>query len=113
MYQKSNIYFTTNLLIIMILNQFPLGDEVMLFVSKLDTKKIQIRFFEEAEQHAWEHYVETADLDIHYQHAISFKTPAYHNENITLNVKVSIIFANKTIFKLICGVFFSFRFSIN
>jgi hypothetical protein len=86
----------------------------MLFVSKLDTKNIKIRFFNEEDgKLVWEHFVEASELDIHYQHAISFKTPAYQDEeNITCNVEVS-IGSSYLLAKKSSNFVFFFRFPIN
>jgi hypothetical protein len=92
----------------------PLGDQVMLFVSKVDKKNIRIRFFEEddAGNIIWEDFGEFSENNVHHQYGISFKTPAYRNPNISLDVEVSILYT-RTIFLLKLRVILSGFLSIN
>lgn len=52
-------------------------------------RNVSIRFYEKkGGAVVWEEYVEEEQLKVHYQTAIAFKPPMYHNLNITEPVKV-------------------------
>lgn len=72
------------------------GDQVMLFVSKVDKKNIEIRFFEEDDAGngnlVWEAYGDFSENNVHHQYGISFRTPPYRNLNIDSDVEVQAYF---------------------
>ncbi|XP_059143365.1 putative transcription factor p65 homolog isoform X2 [Physella acuta] len=66
------------------------GDEVFLLCDKVNKEDIKIRFFEENEQGnmVWEDFGDFGQGDVHRQYAIVFRTPPYHNLEITKPVEV-------------------------
>lgn len=67
------------------------GREVILLCDRIAKDDIQLRFYEEREgKVVWETYTDISPTDVHKQVAICFKTPKYHNENITQPVMARI-----------------------
>ncbi|XP_055606243.1 LOW QUALITY PROTEIN: nuclear factor NF-kappa-B p110 subunit [Uranotaenia lowii] len=66
------------------------GEEVFMFVEKVCKNNIKIRFYEldEYDQEIWQDWGMFSEADVHHQYAIAFKTPAYHNKDITEPVEV-------------------------
>ncbi|XP_058836627.1 nuclear factor NF-kappa-B p110 subunit isoform X2 [Topomyia yanbarensis] len=66
------------------------GEEVFMFVEKVCKNNIKIRFYEtdEYDQEVWQGWGSFSEADVHHQYAIAFKTPAYHNKDITEPVEV-------------------------
>ncbi|XP_058466428.1 nuclear factor NF-kappa-B p110 subunit [Malaya genurostris] len=66
------------------------GEEVFMFVEKVCKNNIKIRFYEldEFDQEIWQGWGSFSEADVHHQYAIAFKTPAYHNKDITEPVEV-------------------------
>ncbi|XP_021697567.1 nuclear factor NF-kappa-B p110 subunit isoform X1 [Aedes aegypti] len=66
------------------------GEEVFMFVEKVCKNNIKIRFYEldEYDQEIWQDWGSFSEADVHHQYAIAFKTPAYHNKDITEPVEV-------------------------
>ncbi|BFZ11484.1 hypothetical protein BsWGS_14523 [Bradybaena similaris] len=67
------------------------GDEVFLLCDKVNKEDIKIRLFEENDQGntIWEDFGDFGQGDVHRQYAIVFRTPAYHSQDITKPVEVS------------------------
>ncbi|XP_064071534.1 nuclear factor NF-kappa-B p110 subunit isoform X1 [Vanessa tameamea] len=68
------------------------GDDVFIFVEKVNKKNIKVRFFEldENGDRVWTAEASFPPSDVHHQYGIVFKTPAYSDRKITSNVKVHI-----------------------
>ncbi|XP_050664074.1 putative transcription factor p65 homolog isoform X2 [Leptidea sinapis] len=66
------------------------GDEVFIFVEKVNRKNIQVRFFEtdESGDRIWSKEADFQHGDVHHQYAIAFRTPAYRDKSIASNVEV-------------------------
>ncbi|XP_045446930.1 nuclear factor NF-kappa-B p110 subunit [Melitaea cinxia] len=66
------------------------GDDVFIFVEKVNKKNIKIRFFELDENgvRVWESMGTFLQSDVHHQYGIVFRTPQYRNGQITSDVKV-------------------------
>lgn len=66
------------------------GDEIILLCEKVNKDDIKIRFYEANMDGdvIWEDYASFQQTDIHKQTAIAFKTPRYHNANITNKTQV-------------------------
>lgn len=66
------------------------GEEVFMFVEKVCKNNIKIRFYEldEYDQEVWQDWGVFSEADVHHQYAIAFKTPSYHNKDITEPVEV-------------------------
>ncbi|XP_065086479.1 nuclear factor NF-kappa-B p105 subunit isoform X2 [Ochlerotatus camptorhynchus] len=66
------------------------GEEVFMFVEKVCKNNIKIRFYEldEYDQEVWQDWGVFSEADVHHQYAIAFKTPTYHNKDITEPVDV-------------------------
>ncbi|XP_050343891.1 nuclear factor NF-kappa-B p110 subunit isoform X2 [Nymphalis io] len=66
------------------------GDDVFIFVEKVNKKNIKIRFFEldENGDRVWTADASFPQSDVHHQYGIVFKTPAYSDPKITSDVKV-------------------------
>ncbi|XP_062542582.1 nuclear factor NF-kappa-B p110 subunit isoform X2 [Armigeres subalbatus] len=66
------------------------GEEVFMFVEKVCKNNIKIRFYEldDYDQEVWQDWGSFSEADVHHQYAIAFKTPAYHNKDITEPVEV-------------------------
>ncbi|XP_055533434.1 nuclear factor NF-kappa-B p110 subunit isoform X1 [Wyeomyia smithii] len=66
------------------------GEEVFMFVEKVCKNNIKIRFYEldEFDREIWQGWGSFSEADVHHQYAIAFKTPAYHNKDITEPVEV-------------------------
>ncbi|XP_061711042.1 nuclear factor NF-kappa-B p110 subunit isoform X2 [Cydia pomonella] len=68
------------------------GEDVYILVEKVNKKNIEIRFVERNENNAitWWAKAHFLQSDVHHQYAIVFRTPAYKNQEITDDVKVSV-----------------------
>ncbi|XP_052749400.1 nuclear factor NF-kappa-B p110 subunit isoform X1 [Galleria mellonella] len=68
------------------------GDDVYIFVEKVNKKNIKIRFFEVSEsgEEVWSAFAHFLESDVHHQYAIVFRTPQYKDPYITVDVKVCI-----------------------
>ncbi|CAH2105464.1 unnamed protein product [Euphydryas editha] len=68
------------------------GDDVFIFVEKVNKKNIMIRFFEldENGDRVWQSMCNFLQSDVHHQYGIVFRTPQYRNGQITSDVKVNI-----------------------
>lgn len=67
------------------------GREVILLCDRIAKDDTQIRFYEERDgKLVWETFTELSPTDVHKQVAICFKTPKYHDENITQPVMARI-----------------------
>ncbi|KAM3967264.1 LOW QUALITY PROTEIN: nuclear factor NF-kappa-B p110 subunit-like [Aphomia sociella] len=68
------------------------GDDVYIFVEKVNKKNIKIRFFEVADsgEVVWSAFGHFLESDVHHQYAIFFRTPQYRDPYITADVKVFI-----------------------
>ncbi|XP_059613252.1 nuclear factor NF-kappa-B p110 subunit [Phlebotomus argentipes] len=68
------------------------GDEVFLFVEKVNRKNIKVRFFEEDEsgQCIWSAYGNFTEIDVHHQYGIVLTTPEYHKKDIRTQKDVKI-----------------------
>ncbi|NP_001095935.1 nuclear factor NF-kappa-B p110 subunit isoform 1 [Bombyx mori] len=68
------------------------GEDVYIFVEKVNKKNIQIRFFEldENGHRVWTANGSFMPGDVHHQYAIIFRTPAYKDTKISKNVNVYI-----------------------
>ncbi|KAK6998444.1 nuclear factor-kappa B [Biomphalaria glabrata] len=66
------------------------GDEVFLLCDKVNKEDIKVRFYEENEQGmvVWEDLGDFGQGDVHRQYAIVFRTPSYHNTEITRPAEV-------------------------
>ncbi|XP_048865323.1 nuclear factor NF-kappa-B p100 subunit-like isoform X3 [Brienomyrus brachyistius] len=64
------------------------GDEIFLLCDKVQKDDIDIRFFEEDKEGAWEDFGDFSPTDVHKQYAIVFKTPKYHTPDIERPVTV-------------------------
>ncbi|KAF4527941.1 hypothetical protein B566_EDAN012834 [Ephemera danica] len=66
------------------------GDEVFIFVEKVNKKNVKIRFYEMDEdgQEVWEDYGRFNELDVHHQYAIAFRTPPYRHTRLSGNIEV-------------------------
>uniref|UniRef100_A0A8C6U2K8 V-rel avian reticuloendotheliosis viral oncogene homolog A n=1 Tax=Neogobius melanostomus TaxID=47308 RepID=A0A8C6U2K8_9GOBI len=60
------------------------GDEIFLLCDKVQKEDIEVRFF----QDAWEGKGTFSQADVHRQVAIVFRTPAYHDTNLSKPVSV-------------------------
>lgn len=62
----------------------------ILLIYPFIADNIKIRFYEldEYDQEVWQDYGVFSEADVHHQYAIAFKTPAYHNKDITEPVEV-------------------------
>ncbi|CAG5929515.1 unnamed protein product [Menidia menidia] len=60
------------------------GDEIFLLCDKVQKEDIEVRFF----QDSWEGKGTFSQADVHRQVAIVFRTPPYHNTNLSEPVKV-------------------------
>ncbi|KAJ0006427.1 hypothetical protein NQD34_013700 [Periophthalmus magnuspinnatus] len=60
------------------------GDEIFLLCDKVQKEDIEVRFF----QDAWEGKGTFSQADVHRQVAIVFRTPPYHNTNLSKPVSV-------------------------
>ncbi|XP_063619489.1 nuclear factor NF-kappa-B p100 subunit [Cydia splendana] len=68
------------------------GEDVYILVEKVNKKNIEIRFVERNEnnEEVWSAKAHFLQSDVHHQYAIVFRTPAYKNQEITSDVKVSV-----------------------
>ncbi|XP_059056630.1 nuclear factor NF-kappa-B p110 subunit [Achroia grisella] len=68
------------------------GDDVYIFVEKVNKKNIRIRFFEisDSGEEVWSAFAHFLESDVHHQYAIVFRTPKYADPHITVDVKVFI-----------------------
>ncbi|XP_061086918.1 nuclear factor NF-kappa-B p100 subunit-like isoform X1 [Conger conger] len=64
------------------------GEEIFLLCDKVQKDDIEIRFYEEEEEDAWEAFGCFSPTDVHKQYAIVFKTPRYHSTEIERSVQV-------------------------
>ncbi|CAL8367761.1 unnamed protein product [Gadus morhua 'NCC'] len=64
------------------------GDEIFLLCDKVQKDDIEIRFYEEDEEGAWEAFGDFSPTDVHKQYAIVFRTPPYHSMEIQGSVPV-------------------------
>ncbi|XP_013200231.2 uncharacterized protein LOC106142858 isoform X1 [Amyelois transitella] len=66
------------------------GDDIFIFVEKVNKKNIKIRFFELDANgvEVWQAYAHFLESDVHHQYAIAFSTPQYHDPYVPNNVKV-------------------------
>ncbi|XP_033224833.1 embryonic polarity protein dorsal-like isoform X2 [Belonocnema kinseyi] len=73
------------------------GLEMIILCDKVSKEDIQIRFFEERPDSVWEAYADFQPTQVHYQHAIYFRTPKYNNQEITepVTVQVQLTLRNK------------------
>ncbi|XP_029310324.1 transcription factor p65 isoform X2 [Cottoperca gobio] len=60
------------------------GDEIFLLCDKVQKEDIEVRFF----QDSWEGKGTFSQADVHRQVAIVFRTPPYHNTNLTEPIRV-------------------------
>uniref|UniRef100_A0A9J8B9M6 V-rel avian reticuloendotheliosis viral oncogene homolog A n=1 Tax=Cyprinus carpio carpio TaxID=630221 RepID=A0A9J8B9M6_CYPCA len=60
------------------------GDEIFLLCDKVQKEDIEVRFF----QDSWESKGSFSQADVHRQVAIVFRTPPYHDPNLTEPVRV-------------------------
>ncbi|CAB3236847.1 unnamed protein product [Arctia plantaginis] len=69
------------------------GDDVFIFVEKVNKKHVSICFFELDEtgkRRIWEGVGQFTPSDVHHQYAIAFRTPAYRDRKSPVDVKVYI-----------------------
>ncbi|XP_039283834.1 putative cyclin-dependent serine/threonine-protein kinase DDB_G0272797/DDB_G0274007 isoform X2 [Nilaparvata lugens] len=67
------------------------GEKIILLCHKVMKDDIKIHFYEEVDgQIVWQDYGEFEPNNVHYQYAISFKTPPYKDLNVTGPVQVKI-----------------------
>lgn len=67
------------------------GDDVYIFVEKVNRKNIQINFFElDNGERVWSSTGNFLQNDVHHQYAIAFRTPPYRDVDIVQDVKVYI-----------------------
>ncbi|XP_063377191.1 uncharacterized protein LOC134664459 isoform X2 [Cydia fagiglandana] len=68
------------------------GEDVYILVEKVNKKNIEIRFVERNEnnEEIWSAKAHFLQSDVHHQYAIVFRTPAYKDQQITSDVKVSV-----------------------
>ncbi|XP_053604050.1 nuclear factor NF-kappa-B p105 subunit [Plodia interpunctella] len=66
------------------------GDDVFIFVEKVNKKNIKIRFFELAPtgEEVWHAYAHFLESDVHHQYAIAFSTPQYRDPYTSSDVTV-------------------------
>ncbi|CAH2244152.1 jg23458 [Pararge aegeria aegeria] len=66
------------------------GDDVFIFVEKVNKKNIMIRFFEldDKGDRPWSATATFLQSDVHHQYAIVFRTPQYQNPHTPKDVKV-------------------------
>ncbi|KAK0152454.1 Nuclear factor NF-kappa-B p100 subunit [Merluccius polli] len=64
------------------------GEEIFLLCDKVQKDDIEIRFYEEDEEGAWEAFGDFSPTDVHKQYAIVFRTPPYHSAEIQRPVTV-------------------------
>ncbi|CAL8258950.1 unnamed protein product [Lota lota] len=64
------------------------GEEIFLLCDKVQKDDIEIRFYEEDEEGAWEAFGDFSPTDVHKQYAIVFRTPPYHSVEIQRPVTV-------------------------
>ncbi|XP_068631520.1 nuclear factor NF-kappa-B p110 subunit-like [Battus philenor] len=66
------------------------GDDVFIFVEKVNKKNIQVRFYElsESGEECWSANARFDHTDVHHQYGIVFRTPPYPNQQIASDVKV-------------------------
>uniref|UniRef100_A0A1B0DRJ1 Uncharacterized protein n=1 Tax=Phlebotomus papatasi TaxID=29031 RepID=A0A1B0DRJ1_PHLPP len=68
------------------------GDDVFLFVEKVNKKNIKVRFFKEDEYEnvVWQAYGNFTEIDVHHQYGIALTTPEYYKKDIKTQVDVRI-----------------------
>lgn len=68
------------------------GDDVFIFVEKVNKKNIQVWFYEEDDLKnvIWQAQGNFIQSDVHHQYGIVFRTPAYVDLNIATDVKVNV-----------------------
>ncbi|XP_055688196.1 nuclear factor NF-kappa-B p110 subunit isoform X3 [Lutzomyia longipalpis] len=66
------------------------GEDLFLFVEKVNKKNIKVRFYEENDdgQIVWESYGHFTEIDVHHQYGIALTTPEYHRKDIKRQVDV-------------------------
>lgn len=71
--------------------------EIILLCDKVSKDDIEVRFYEENEETGavvWESYGDFQPSDVHKQYAISFRTPQYHNLEVSVYVTCYHSFCN-------------------
>ncbi|KAG6455387.1 hypothetical protein O3G_MSEX009193 [Manduca sexta] len=67
------------------------GEDIFIFVEKVNKKNIQVRFFRlENGERTWSAMANFLLSDVHHQYAIAFRTPPYVNHQISEDVQVFI-----------------------
>ncbi|GAB0099885.1 Nuclear factor NF-kappa-B p110 subunit [Sergentomyia squamirostris] len=68
------------------------GDDLFLFVEKVNKKNIKVKFYEEDDygETSWKDWGNFTEIDVHHQYGIALTTPAYRDKKIRSDVEVKI-----------------------